>query len=164
MLLKRLALAVAAIGLGAAPGHAEDHVKAPAPSGIHVLAIGQTTADAERALAFYRQGLGMVVLTELDLGEVTETILSFDPAGKGGIIMLLEAKDKEQRSAPPPGGAYDKTVLRVPDIEGLRAQLVAAGYEPTGIHTHEASGSRVFFVTDPDGYKLEITQAPAKRS
>lgn len=162
MLLKPLAFGLA-IGLAATPALADHHEAAPAQPGIHVLAIGQTTADAERSLAFYQQGLGMVVLTMLDLGAVTETILSFDPSGKGGIIMLLETKDPEQRTAPQPGGQYDKTVLRVPDIEALRARLNDAGYEPTAIHTHEASGSRVFFVTDPDGYKLEITQVPAER-
>lgn len=162
-MLKRLTLAAMLAAIPAAPTMAEHHESAPAQAGVHVLAIGQTTADVARALDFYRDGLGMVVLTTLDLGAVTETILSFDRSGRSGIIMLLQDKEPEQRTTPPPGGKHDKTVLRVPDAEGLRSRLLEAGYEPTAIHTHEASGSRVFFVTDPDGYKLEITQTPADR-
>jgi len=154
-------LALAAAPLALATAHAEEPPAGSAPQvQISLVGPGFRTGDLDGALRFWREGLGMVELTRLDLGELVEVILGFGGDPRPPMVMLLARKDGAPEVIT--ANDKDKLVLSVSDAEAVRARLAGAGFAPTELHVHEASGTRVFFVTDPDGHRLEITQPPPR--
>lgn len=115
---------------------------------------GLGTADLDRAIRFYEDGLGLKQAMRFTSGSVEEVIMSF--GGDTALPMLLLVKPL--KGDPEKPSATDKLVLSVSDAAAMQARLLAAGYEPGEIHTHEASGTIIFWVTDPDGHRLEIVQ------
>jgi catechol 2,3-dioxygenase-like lactoylglutathione lyase family enzyme len=150
-----LTLALAVLAPSAA--HADETPPAPPPS-VSLMGAGYHTADLDRALRFWTGGLGMVEMIRLDLGELVEVILGFGGPSQGPVVLLLARKDGATEQLVVSG--KDKLVLTVSDAAALRARLLATGAAPTDIHVHKASGTSVFFVNDPDGHRLEITQPP----
>ena len=61
------------------------------------------------------------------------------------------------------GNGFGRVVLRVSDATALSAQLVAAGYQPGEAHANSVNHIKVFWVSDPDGYKYEIAEVPANQ-
>jgi catechol 2,3-dioxygenase-like lactoylglutathione lyase family enzyme len=99
------------------------------------------TQDIPRAKQFYSEVLGLEIETEGEsdmefrAGQVTLDI--FDPSSVG------------QAFAPSPAGI----ALRVPDVDGARAELEAKGVEFDG-ETIETRVCRMAFFKDPDGNSL----------
>ena len=94
------------------------------------------TRDAEQAVAFYRDVLGLPQ-SEFTDGEVETpnvTLSFWEPAKEG-----LEFKPNEAGFA-----------IRVADVETARAELEAKGVEFIG-ETHDSSVCRMGFFKDPDG-------------
>ena len=84
-------------------------------------------------------------------------ILGFDRSGHAPNILLLGRKDGKPM-AEASVARPDKTVLSAPDATAVAARLAAAGYAPAAIKVNPAMDVRNFFVTDPDGRRLEIVQ------
>jgi len=95
------------------------------------LVVGVT--DMDRALAFYRDVLGMDV--------VFETLISGEP-----FDAVLHAKHKQEGRVV---GGLDDTHRRIRD----------AGYAPDQ-EPFEIGGVRMFFVKDPDGTPVEFIELP----
>ena len=152
--------AVLCLGLAclAPPAAHADEAQAEPKLSVSMMGAGYRTADLDAALRFWTEGLGMAELTRLDHGELVEVILGFDGRQTPPMILLLARKDGADEEIIV--SDKDKLVLSVPDAEAARVRLVDAGYEPTALRVHEASGTKVFFVTDPDGHRREITQPP----
>jgi catechol 2,3-dioxygenase-like lactoylglutathione lyase family enzyme len=97
--------------------------------------------DGARLRGFYVETLGLEIETEGEsdmefrAGQVTLDI--FDPSSVG------------QAFAPSPAGI----ALRVPDVDGARAELEAKGVEFDG-ETIETRVCRMAFFKDPDGNSL----------
>jgi catechol 2,3-dioxygenase-like lactoylglutathione lyase family enzyme len=118
-----------------------------------------TTVDAERAKSFYRDTLGLTLVSE-----EPPFALVFDANG----IMLRLAMVKELPSNP-------GTVLgwQVPDIESAARELVGAGvrlerYEfmkqdELGIWT-SPTGAKVAWFKDPDGNVLSVSEHPGAKN
>ena len=118
------------------------------------------TADKERALRFYRDLLGLEVISPPSLPNV------FLKAGEGntGIPQMIVLVPKpEDLKARPSGYQLHHMALELPEEEfdTQRAALVAAGYEPRP-GKHPVLASRTMYVDDPDGNEVEfICKAPA---
>jgi catechol-2,3-dioxygenase len=119
------------------------------------------TADKARALGFYRDLLGLEVISPPGLPNV------FLKVGEGhaGIPQMIVLVPKtEEVKAKPSGYQLHHLALELPEEE-LDAQheaLVAAGYLPRG-GKHPVLASRTMYVDDPDGNEVEfICRAPAK--
>jgi lactoylglutathione lyase len=124
---------------------------------MRTLHIGLRVADLERSLAFYT-GLGYEVL-----GAVPET-------GFGSLTMLklpgdefvtLELVHDPGRGRVDPGG-LNHVVIQVESMNAIFAELAArqVAVEPPA----SPDGSEDFWtawVTDPDGYRIELVQWPA---
>lgn len=130
-------------------------------------------SDLERSLAFYQEHLGFE--SEIDVefgGESLETILETGsgtpmPGARAHLVMgrvggqrveLIEYRVPEGVSGPEPGIAA--FTLQVGDAD--EAHEVA---QRCGIHCDsqpvEIEGSKQFFIRDPDGVRIELTQPPA---
>lgn len=112
------------------------------------------TADKERSLRFYRDLLGLEVISPPTLAN------TFLRAGEGhaGIpqmIVLVPKTDEVKAKAS--GYQLHHLALELPeqDFEAQHAALVAAGYTPRpGVHPVIAS--RTMYVDDPDGNEVEF--------
>ena len=119
------------------------------------------TNDKERALQFYRDLLGLEVISPPTLPNV------FLKAGEGNagipqMIVLVPKSDAVK--AQPSGYQLHHMALELPEerFDAQHATLVAAGYQPRG-GKHPVLASRTMYVDDPDGNEVEfICRAPAE--
>lgn len=118
------------------------------------------TADKAQAVTFYRDLLGLVVISPPHLPNV------FLKAGEGhaGIPQMIVLVPKsEEVKAKPSGFQLHHLAFELPSaqFDAQQAALVAAGYQPRG-GKHPVLASRTMYVNDPDGNEIEfICQAPA---
>ncbi|MFL5655712.1 MAG: VOC family protein [Ktedonobacteraceae bacterium] len=118
------------------------------------------TADKEQALHFYRDLLGLEVISPPTLANV------FLKAGEGNagipqMIVLVPKSDEVK--AKPSGYQLHHMALELPEeaFDAQHAALVAAGYKPRD-GKHPVLASRTMYVDDPDGNEVEfICRAPA---
>ena len=60
-----------------------------------------------------------------------------------------------------PGTGYGHIAVTVDDLDATLAQLAEQGIEPERApYTVREGGSRLCFVRDPDGYRIEIIERP----
>ncbi len=112
------------------------------------------TADLQRALGFYRDLLGLEVISPPTLPNV------FLKAGEGnaGIpqMIVLVPKGAEVK-AQPSGYQLHHLAMELPEAEfdAQHSAFEAAGYTPRG-GKHPVLASRTMYVDDPDGNEVEF--------
>jgi catechol 2,3-dioxygenase-like lactoylglutathione lyase family enzyme len=134
---------------------------------VITLAVG----DLERALAFYRDGLGLasrgVIGTEFvgDEVEPDGAIAMFEL--QGGMILCLYprtelAKDAEIRLGPPKTGEFSigHAVSSKAEVDAVLAQAQVAGAALTGQAHDRPWGIYSGYFRDPDGHLWEVLWNP----
>jgi catechol 2,3-dioxygenase-like lactoylglutathione lyase family enzyme len=117
-------------------------------------------SDIDRALAFYRDVLGMDVVFEQDLSGQP-----FSGRAVGGLLggVSVELLCLSPRSSGPVSGAGPVGVqlisLSVPDVDAAHRVLAASAGAVVG-KPFDVDGVRMFFLTDPDGTVIEFVQFP----
>ena len=125
-------------------------------------------SDIERALAFYRDGLGLRSLFDVELsGPGLESVTGAKGA-RGRMVGLLVPGSgiasielihfEHPPLEPPPQGRFTgwgNISLSVADLDAAHAECVARGLAPLSPPV-EVGGVRMFFLTDPDGARIEI--------
>ncbi|MFK4443380.1 lactoylglutathione lyase [Caballeronia udeis] len=107
------------------------------------------------SIAFYRDVFGMRESHRLDFDTFTLVYLR-DPESGAEIELTL---NKGTTTAYTHGTGYGHVAFAVDDIESFRARLLSQGLQPGDLKslTHNgAIAARFFFITDPDGYKIEV--------
>jgi catechol 2,3-dioxygenase-like lactoylglutathione lyase family enzyme len=123
----------------------------------HVVGIAEIvlwTADKERALAFYRDLLGLEVISPPALPNVFLKVSE----GRAGIpqMIVLVPRPEEIKARPPDSQLNHLAFELSPAVfDAQRAALVAAGYQPRG-GKHPVFASRTMYVDDPDGNEVEF--------
>ncbi len=123
---------------------------------MRTLHVGLRVADLERSLTFYT-AIGYEVIGEVpatELGSLTMLKLPDDE------FVTLELVHDPDLGTVQPGG-FSHLVIRVEDMHRTVSQLAARGVpvEEPG----SPDGSADFWtawVTDPDGYRIELVQWP----
>ncbi|MFI4889732.1 MAG: VOC family protein [Steroidobacterales bacterium] len=112
--------------------------------------------DLARSVAFYEQGFGLVESHRMDFPTFTLVYLR-EPESGYEIELTL---NKGQTEPYTHGSGYGHMAFCVADLDAHRARLQSLGYLPGDIKelAGPAGGARFFFVTDPDGYKIEVLQ------
>jgi catechol 2,3-dioxygenase-like lactoylglutathione lyase family enzyme len=133
------------------------------------LVVGVT--DMDRALAFYRDLLGMeVVFERLISGEPLDAVLHAKHQQKGRVVggllgglmvELLSLGAKPAADEPVRRGiiGIQNVSLSVTDLDDTHRRVSAAGYQPDQ-EPFEIAGVRMFFVKDPDGTPVEFIELP----
>ncbi len=136
---------------------------------------GVTVSDMERALRFYRDGLGLEVEFDTTVGgDYLNTVLALDHdhiravylrVPGGTFIELLEYRgiDSADASARPCDYGGGHLCLYVEGIDELHARLRELGFRgrsagPVDITTGPNAGARSIYLVDPDGYHVELYQ------
>jgi catechol 2,3-dioxygenase-like lactoylglutathione lyase family enzyme len=133
------------------------------------LVIGVT--DMDRALAFYRDVLGMEVVFEtLISGEPFDAVLHATRKQEGRVVggllgglmvELLSLGTKSTIERPVRRGitGIHNVSLSVTDLDETHRRITAAGQTPDQA-PFEIGGVRMFFVKDPDGTPVEFIELP----
>lgn len=118
--------------------------------GIHHASL--IVADTARALAFYRDVLGLPELARPDLPFPGAWLGAGDQQ-----IHLLELPNPDPVDGRPEHGGRDRHVaFSVSGLEAIRQRLEAASVA----YTMSCSGRPALFVRDPDGNAMELMEAP----
>lgn len=121
---------------------------------MRMLHLGLRVSDLERSLAFYT-ALGFTQLgsfPETQFGSLTMLKLPDDP------FVSLELVHDPARPVTDTG-AVNHLVVQVDDLDATIADLAAKGV-PAEPPADLAPGMRTSWLTDPDGYKIELVQWP----
>ena len=115
--------------------------------------------DLDRSIQFYTQVLGMQLLRRSENPEYKYSLafLGFDGGNPGQAE--IELTYNWGTTSYEMGTAYGHIALGVPDAYAACAKIKAAGGQVTREAGPVLGGSTVIaFVTDPDGYKIELIQ------
>jgi catechol 2,3-dioxygenase-like lactoylglutathione lyase family enzyme len=132
------------------------------------LVVGVT--DMDRALAFYRDVLGMdVVFETLISGEPFDAVLHAKHKQEGRVLggllggLMIELLSLGPKPADKPArrgiAGIHNVSLSVADLDDTHRRIRDAGYEPDQ-EPFEIGGVRMFFVKDPDGTPVEFIELP----
>jgi catechol 2,3-dioxygenase-like lactoylglutathione lyase family enzyme len=131
------------------------------------LVIGVT--DMDRALAFYRDVLGMdVVFETLIAGESFDAVLHAKRTHEGRVVggllgglmvELLSLGSTPATDQPAGVTGIHNVSLSVTDLDDTHRCIRDAGYPPEQ-EPFEIGGVRMFFVKDPDGTPVEFIELP----
>ena len=116
--------------------------------------------DLNRSIAFYTKVLGMNLLRTTERPEQKYS-LAFVGFGKGNADgqAEIELTYNHGVASYDMGTAYGHIAIGVPDAYAACANIKAAGGNVTREAGPVAGGDTVIaFVTDPDGYKIELIQ------
>ena len=118
--------------------------------------------NLQRSIDFYTQVLGMTLLRQSENPEYKYSLafLGFDGGNPGQAEIELTYNwgvDSYEL-----GTAYGHIALGVPDVAESVVKIKAAGGNVTREPGPVKDGKTVIaFITDPDGYKIELIQRPA---
>ena len=129
-------------------------------------------SDMERALAFYRDGLGLRVVFDVRLDGAGLEAVTGSAGASGRMVGLLVPGAgsvsiellgfESPKSGPPPQGrftGYSNISLSVDDLDAAYDACAARGLHPLQKPV-EVGGVRMFFLADPDGTPIELIEFP----
>ena len=115
--------------------------------------------EEQRSIEFYRTAFGLAVAERLDFETFTLIYLS-NPES----TFELELTVNKDRTGPYSlGDGYGHLAVSVDDLEEEHRRLGSLGLEPGKLVDFNHDGSKIarfFFISDPDGYKIEVLQRP----
>jgi lactoylglutathione lyase len=121
---------------------------------IHVMI---RVLDLDRSKSFYQQAFGLAPSHELDFEDFALVYLRNDENDMEIELTL----NKGETTAYSHGSGYGHVAMCVDDLDAEYERLKALGIEPTDIVEFSPDDNllaRFFFVTDPDGYEIEVLQ------
>ena len=125
---------------------------------MRILHTMLRVGDLQRSIDFYTQVLGMKLLRTTERPEQKYS-LAFVGYGTNPEHAELELTYNHGVSSYELGTAYGHIALGVPDVYAACEKIKAAGGNVTREAGPVKGGTTVIaFVTDPDGYKIELIQ------
>jgi len=113
--------------------------------------------EEERSVTFYTQAFGLDIADRLDFETFTLIYLS-NPESEFELELTV---NKGREEAYDLGNGYGHLAVSVSDLDSEHQRLTGLGMNPGKIVEFNRDGAllaRFFFITDPDGYKIEVLQ------
>jgi lactoylglutathione lyase len=113
--------------------------------------------DLNRSKIFYQQAFGLTPSHELDFEDFALVYLRNDESNHEIELTL----NKGESIAYTHGSGYGHIAFCVDDLDVEYGRFSKLGFAPTDIVTFAPNDqllARFFFVTDPDGYEIEVLQ------
>ncbi len=129
---------------------------------MRILHTMLRVGNLERSIAFYTQVLGMSLLRRSENPEYQYSLAFLGYEGGNPGQAEIELTYNWGVESYEMGSAYGHVAIGVPDAYAACDKIRAAGGQVTREAGPVMGGSTVIaFVTDPDGYKIELIQRPA---
>lgn len=113
--------------------------------------------DLDKSLAFYKDALGFHETRRKDYPEDEFTLVFLSDSNRNFELELTYNYDREVPYEI--GNGYSHIAVSVDDLESSRERHINMGYEVTELMGLPGSPPRYYFITDPDGYEIEIIRA-----
>jgi lactoylglutathione lyase len=130
---------------------------ARSPNSLGAVGIG--VSDLARSTDFYSRVLGMTQTQTFKLGYMDEVVLAYE--GRSAVVLMHYTDGKQHHYKDLP----IKLVLYVTDpkavADAIRAEGLEITREPAPIES--LGGAMVGLAKDPDGYVIELLQAPVRQ-
>lgn len=113
--------------------------------------------EEARSVDFYRNAFGLDIAERLDFD--TFTLIYLSTAESEFELELTVNKGREEDYEL--GTGYGHLAVSVADLDAEHGRITALGLNPGKIVEFNRDGAllaRFFFITDPDGYKIEVLQ------
>lgn len=110
--------------------------------------------DLEASLKFYKEALGLVETRRKEFPENKFDLIYLANEIGGYEVELTYNYDVEKPYEL--GNGYGHMAIGVEDLEGMRDKHIELGYEVTDLKGLPGDKPNYYFVTDPDGYKIEV--------
>lgn len=113
--------------------------------------------DLEKSLKFYKEALGLIETNRKDFPEDKFTLV-FLADGQG--TYELELTYNYDREKPYEiGNGFSHIAVEADDLETAREEHIKMGYKVSELTGLSGEKPRFYFVTDPDGYDVEVIRA-----
>ena len=113
--------------------------------------------DLDKSYKFYTEELGFVESRRKEFPEKEFDLVYLKlPDSPDYELELTYNYDQEEDYEL--GTGYGHIAISDPDIKSLREEFLEKGFEVTELRGLSDNSDKYFFVTDPDGYKIEIIQ------
>lgn len=109
--------------------------------------------DLEASVKFYEAAFGFVEKRRADFSEHKFTLVYLTLPGDTQELELTYNYDHPGYEI---GNGYGHIAISVADLEASHAKHQAAGYDVTDLKGLPGKPAGFYFVTDPDGYKIEV--------
>jgi lactoylglutathione lyase len=113
--------------------------------------------DLEKSLAFYREAFGLELAERLDFDDFSLAYLRNEETD-----FEIELTWNHDQEAPyEHGSGYGHLAVAVDDLESEHARFEKLGLSPRNLvemKHDEKLLARIFFVSDPDGYQIEVIE------
>lgn len=109
--------------------------------------------NLEASMKFYTEVFDFTVSREIKFPEHGFDLVYLVVPGSDFELELTYNYDAEPYII---GNGFSHLALGVDDLESIHAKCLASGYETTEMKGLPGSKPSYFFVSDPDGYRLEV--------
>ncbi len=123
---------------------------------MRILHTMLRVGNLDASIAFYTEVLGMTLLRKKDYpqGEFTLAFVGYGDESENAVIELTHNWDTERYDL---GSGYGHIALEVDDVYKATDEIRARGGEILREAGPMNAGSTIIaFVTDPDGYQIEL--------
>jgi lactoylglutathione lyase len=113
--------------------------------------------DEQRSVDFYQKAFGLTVADRLDFSGFTLVYLS-NPSSEFELELTI---NKDRTSAYDLGSGYGHLAVSVDDLDAEHKRFETEGLAPRKLVEFAPDGkmiARFFFVSDPDGYEIEVLE------
>ncbi|WP_296143070.1 VOC family protein [uncultured Anaerococcus sp.] len=113
--------------------------------------------DLDKSYKFYTEELGFVESRRKEFPDKKFDLVYLKlPESNDYELELTYNYDQEEDYKL--GNGYGHIAISNPDIKSFREELSNKGYEVTELRGLSDNSDKYFFVTDPDGYQIEIIE------
>ena len=110
--------------------------------------------DLEKSLAFYKEALGLIETRRKEFLEHKFSLVYLSDR-EGGYELELTYNYHPEKPYEI-GNGFSHIAVGTKDLEGTHEKHKEMGYEVTPLKGLPGEAPRYYFVTDPDGYKVEV--------
>lgn len=113
--------------------------------------------DLEKSLKFYKEGIGFVESSRKDFPEHEFSLVYLtDETGSYELELTYNYNPEKPYEL---GNGFSHIAVAAEDLEAARDKHIEMGYEVTPLKGLPGEAPHYYFVTDPDGYKVEVIRA-----
>lgn len=110
--------------------------------------------NLEKSLMFYKEALGLKEMRRKDFKEHKFTLVFLADEAEAYEVELTYNYNPEKPYEI--GNGFSHLAVATHDLEASRQRHIELGYEVTDLKGLPGEPPRYYFVTDPDGYKVEV--------